>query len=70
MELFSDMDYPIAMYPGINVFVREDGETPEDQILGVKSDDKLHSLERYIQGLGLSCMFSRNSSHGTYRAHF
>ena len=47
------MDYPIAMYPGINVFVREDGETPEDQILGVKSDDKLHSLERYIQGLGL-----------------
>ena len=51
------MDYPIAMYPGINVFVREDGETPEDQILGVKSDDKLHSLERYIQGLCFLLVF-------------
>ena len=48
----SDFDYPIKMYPGINVFVREDGETPEDQIFGVKSDDKIHSLERYIQECG------------------
>ena len=46
-----EADYPIAMYEGINVFVREDGKEPEDQILGVKSDDKLHSLERYIQEL-------------------
>ena len=39
------------MYPGLNVFVRDDGETKEDQILGVKSDEKVHSLERYIQEL-------------------
>jgi len=46
-----EADYPIEMYEGINVFVREDSATPEDQILGLKSTDKLHSLERYIQEL-------------------
>merc|ERR1711935_738622 len=46
-----EADYPIEMYEGINVFVREDNASPEDQILGLKSTEKLHSLERYIQEL-------------------
>ena len=39
------------MYEGIDVFVRHDGETAEDQILGLKLNERVHSLERYIQDL-------------------
>ena len=39
------------MYENLNIFVREDGDTPEDQILGLKTNDKVHSLEKYIQEL-------------------
>ena len=46
-----ETDYPVKMYENLNIFVREDGDTPEDQILGLKSNDKVHSLEKYIQEL-------------------
>ena len=39
------------MYPNLDIFVRTDGDTPEDQILGIKSPERVHSLERYIQNL-------------------
>lgn len=42
---------PVKMYEGIDVFVRHDGETREDQILGLKRNERVHSLERYIQDL-------------------
>ena len=45
------MNNPVKMYENLNIFVREDGDTPEDQILGLKSNDKVHSLEKYIQEL-------------------
>ena len=46
-----EANYPVKMYENLNIFVREDGDTPEDQILGLKSNDKVHSLEKYIQEL-------------------
>lgn len=46
-----ETDYPVKMYENLNIFVREDGDTPEDQILGLKTNDKVHSLEKYIQEL-------------------
>lgn len=46
-----DLSHPVKLYEGVNIFVREDGETSEDQILGLKTNAKVHSLERYIQEL-------------------
>lgn len=46
-----DTEHPIELYPGLDLFVRHDGDTPEDQILGMKSSDRVHSLQRYIQDL-------------------
>ena len=46
-----ESENPVKMYDNLNIFVREDGPTPEDQILGLKTNDKVHSLERYIQEL-------------------
>ena len=50
-HVISAMNNPVKMYENLNIFVREDGDTPEDQILGLKSNDKVHSLEKYIQEL-------------------
>lgn len=49
--LLPESENPVKMYDNLNIFVREDGPTPEDQILGLKTNDKVHSLERYIQEL-------------------
>ena len=50
-HVVSEKNNPVKMYENLNIFVREDGDTPEDQILGLKSNDKVHSLEKYIQEL-------------------
>jgi len=50
-EKEAETNNPVKMYENLNIFVREDGDTPEDQILGLKSNDKVHSLEKYIQEL-------------------
>ena len=41
----------VKMYPDMDIFVREDGDSPESQILGLKTKERIHSLERYIQDL-------------------
>jgi len=44
-------EHLVKMYPDMDIFVREDGDTAEDQILGLKTKERIHSLERYIQDL-------------------
>jgi len=46
-----EKEHLVKLYDNVNIFVREDGDTPEDQILGLKTNDKVHSLEKYIQEL-------------------
>ena len=50
-SFLATIEHAVKMYPNLDIFVRTDGDTPEDQILGIKSPERVHSLERYIQNL-------------------